>query len=342
MKLSPRDATSYIARPDPGRPGILLYGADPMRVADRRQKIVSHLIGPEGEAEMRLNRVQGADVRKDGALLFDALKEQGFFPGQRCVFVEDATDGCAKPIAAALEGWRPGDAVLVVTAGQLAAKSALRKVFESHPQAYALGIYNDPPGREEIEGIVRESGLDLPDRDAMDGLVALAQTLEPGDFRQTVQKLALYKYGDTSPVTAEDITACAPASTEAAIDDVLDIVSDGSPQKLGPVMRRLEAQGTKPTELMIFALRHFKTLHAVASAPGGPSAGIAALRPPVFGPRRSKLERQAGRWPSLKLQTAIGLLVETDLKLRSAGQTAPDMALVERALLRLTMLGNSR
>lgn len=342
MKLSPRDSLGYIARPDPSRPGILLFGADAMRVADRRIKIIANLIGPEGEGEMRLNRIQGADVRKDGALLFDALKEQGFFPGQRCVFVEDATDTCAKPIDAALNGWRPGDAVLVVTAGQLTAKSALRKVFESHPQAYALGIYNDPPGREEIEGIVRESGLAIPDRDAMDGLVALAQTLEPGDFRQTVQKLSLYKYNDTSPLTAADITACAPASTEAAIDDVLDIVAEGQQQKLGPVMRRLEAQGTKPTELMIFALRHFKTLHAVSSAPGGVSAGIGALRPPVFGPRRSKLERQAGRWRVQKLEMAIGMLVDTDLQLRSAGQTAPDMAVVERTLLRLTMLGNTR
>ena len=36
------------------------------------------------------------------------------------------------------------------------------------------------------------------------------------------------------------------------------------------------------------------------------------------------------------------LLVDTDLQLRSAGQTAPDMAVVERTLLRLTMLGNTR
>ena len=43
MKLSPRDSLGYIARPDPSRPGILLFGADAMRVAERRIKIIANL-----------------------------------------------------------------------------------------------------------------------------------------------------------------------------------------------------------------------------------------------------------------------------------------------------------
>lgn len=339
MKLSPRDARSYVARPDPKRAGILLYGADPMRVATQRQKIIANLIGPEGEGEMRLTRIQGADLRKDATLLGDAAKEQGFFPGQRCAFVEEATDGCTEAIRNALSDWVPGDAVVVVTAGQLAAKSALRKLFEGHPTAYALGIYNDPPGRDEIEATLQEVGLRLPTPEVMQALIALAQTLELGDFRQTLEKLSLYKFDDVTPVTPEDVTACAPASIEAAVDDALNIVADGQPHKLGPVLRRLEAQGTNATLLMIMALRHFRMLHVIASDPGGAAAGVGRLRPPVFGPRRSKLERQGSRWTTDRLQRAIALLVETDLKLRSAGATAPAMALVERALLRLSMMG---
>ena len=50
--------------------------------------------------------------------------------------------------------------------------------------------------------------------------------------------------------------------------------------------------------------------------------------------------RQAQKWGAPKLQQALGLLTETDLKLRSAGQTAPAMALVERALIRLSRLAD--
>jgi DNA polymerase-3 subunit delta len=46
------------------------------------------------------------------------------------VLVEDATDGLAPVVAAALEAWAPGDARLVATGAGLAAKGALRKLFE--------------------------------------------------------------------------------------------------------------------------------------------------------------------------------------------------------------------
>ena len=32
MKLSPREAEGYFARPDPGKTGLLIYGADAMRM----------------------------------------------------------------------------------------------------------------------------------------------------------------------------------------------------------------------------------------------------------------------------------------------------------------------
>lgn len=48
--------------------------------------------------------------------------------------------------------------------------------------------------------------------------------------------------------------------------------------------------------------------------------------------------RQAQGWGARKLEQALTVLTDTDLSLRSAGQKAPQMALVERALIRLAML----
>jgi DNA polymerase-3 subunit delta len=66
------------------------------------------------------------------------------------------------------------------------------------------------------------------------------------------------------------------------------------------------------------------------------------LRPPLYGKRRDRVLRQAQGWGAAKLQTALTILTDTDLQLRSAGQTAPALALMERALIRLAMLGRSR
>ncbi|MEL6570037.1 MAG: DNA polymerase III subunit delta [Pseudomonadota bacterium] len=337
MKLSGGQAQGYLRKPDPAHTGLLLFGADPMRVAGKRQEAILALVGPNGDDEMRMTRIAGADLRKDPALLGDAIKAQGFFPGHRVAFVEDATDGLAKVIDAALADWQPGDAQVVVTAGQLTAKSALRRLFEGHGNAVAIGIYDDPPSRDEIEQALHVAGLSSTNRDVMDQLFALANSLEPGDFRQTVEKLGLYKRGDSEPLTLVDVMACAPQSADVDVDDVLEVVAMGRTDQLGPVLRNLYAQGVAPVTLCIGAMRYFRQLHAVASDPGGAAAGAGRLRPPVFGPRRDRIVRQASAWGRDRLEKALTALTDTDLQMRSAGAT-PDQALMERALIRLAML----
>lgn len=338
MKLTGRDGARYFTKPDPKRLGVLIFGPDPMRIALKRQELIAALIGPQGEEEMRLTRLPASDLRKDPALLGDAIKAASFFPGPRVAFVEDATDVAAPAILAALEDWAAGDPQIVVTAGSLKASSKIRKAFELHSNAYAAGIYNDPPSREDIEADMAKSGLRDVERDAMTDLSNLARELDPGDFRQTLEKLALYKLGDATAVTSHDIANCAPASTEAALDDVLNIVAEGRAPELAPVLRKLQAQGANPVSLCIGATRHFRALYTAASDPGGAAAGISRMRPPIFGPRRDRMLRQAQGWGAPKLERALTYLTDTDLQLRSAGQSAPAMALVERLLLRLSML----
>ncbi|MGB7319559.1 MAG: DNA polymerase III subunit delta [Planktotalea sp.] len=338
MKLSAREASGYFAKPDAGKTGLLIFGPDAMRIALKRQQVIAALIGPNGEEEMRLTRLPAADLRKDPAALIDAMTAQSFFPGPRVAFVEDATDTIAKTIAPALEEWRKGDAQIIVTAGQLNARSGLRKMFESHSNAFAVGIYDDPPSRQEIEAELTRAGITAPDRDVMDDLTVLSRALDPGDFRQTLEKLALYKLNDAAPLSSEDIANCAPTSTEAGLDDVINIVAEARSGEIGPVMRKLQAQGVQPVALCIATLRHFKTLYAAASDPGGAAQGIGKLRPPVFGPRRDRMLRQAQGWGIYNLEAALSLIVDTDLKLRSASQNAPSMALVERCLIRLAMM----
>ncbi len=337
MKLNARDASAFFRKPDPKVAGLLIWGEDAMRVAQRRQEVILGLAGPQAESEMRLTRIAAGDLRKDGAMLIDALKSQGFFPGPRVVFLEAATDGLAPVVDAALKDWRAGDAQLVATAGQLTARSALRKLFEAHPSVFSIGIYDDPPGAEEIAAMLKAAQVPEPDTDGRALLSELSRSLDPGGFRQTIDKLGLYKHDDSTPTTAADITAVAPRSTEADMDALLAVVAEGQAPRIAALLRRLYAQGTTPVSLCIMALRHFRALHSVASDPGGPGAGIARLRPPVWGPRRDAMTRQAGAWGRDRLENAVSLLIETDLQLRSSSR-APSQALVERALIRLAMM----
>ncbi len=337
MKLSTRDANAYLARPDPPKPGLLIYGEDPMRVALKRQEVIAAMIGSEGEAEMRLVRHDGSEARKDPAMVADALRAIGFFPGTRVVLIEEATDGATDALAAALDDWREGDGHLVVTAARLSPASKLRKLFESRPDSFVAAIYDDPPSRGEIETVLKQAGVGEITREAMAEIESLARALDPGDFRQTIEKLALYKRGDPTPLLPEDVAAVAPTSTEADVDEIIDIVAESRTAEIGPLLRRLEAQGATPVGLCIAATRHFRTLCAAATEPDGPAKVFGRSRVPFK--RRDRMIRQAQRWGAVRSGQAIQMLTEADLALRSTAK-APEMALMERTLIRLAMLGN--
>lgn len=337
MKLSGRDAARFFAKPQAGRTGILLYGPDSMRVALKRQSLVEAVIGPDGAQEMRLTRMAGNELRKDRGLLADAIKAQGFFPGPRAVLLEEASDTLAKTITVALSDWQPGDAFVVVTAGQLTARSSLRKLFEGHPNAYAVAIYTDPPTHEEIEATLNKAGLSNLGSAAMADLTALARAIDPGDFDQTMEKLALYKLKDDTPVSPEDVAACAPVTIEASLDDAIHLIAEARAADVVPMMKRLQGQGVNPTTVCIGATRHFRALHAAACHPQGPDTGLARARPPVFGPRKDRMARQARAWGMHRLENALGILTDTDLSLRSA-RPVPARAMLERAFIRIAML----
>ena len=339
MKLNTRDAGAFFRKPDPTVPAVLIYGEDVMRVAMKRQELVLGLIGPEGEAEMRLARMTGADLRSDPAALLDAVKAQSFFPGPRAALVEDATDVVSGTIKTALGEWQPGDATVVTTAGSLTARSTLRKLFEGHKTALCVALYNDPMGRAEIEAELVRAGLKGAGPDVMGALEHLARDLTPGDFRMTLEKIALYKLGDKAPLTVDEVMANAPQTVEAELDDALSALAGGRTGDVAPILQRLEGQGVAPVTLLIMAARHFRTLYALVSAPGGPGQAIGRLRPPVFGPKRDRLLRQAEIWHVEGLEEALTILMDTDLTIRSAGQKAPAMALVGRAFVRLAHLG---
>ncbi|MGQ0611517.1 MAG: DNA polymerase III subunit delta [Paracoccaceae bacterium] len=335
MNLKGAEASRYIARPDPGRAGLLLAGADTMRVAIRRAEAVLALIGPEGEAEMRLTRIAASDLRKSAALLGDALRESGFFPGPRVVLLEEATDGLTGAVEAALADWRAGDASLVVTAGALTGKSTLKSLFDKRADCVSVIFYDEPPSREEIEAELRKAGLARIEDGAMHEIVALSRALEPGDFRQTLDKISLYKHGDPSALTAAEVASLAPATTEAEVEALILAVADGRVADLGPLLQRIAAQGTSPVTICIGALGHFKALHAAASDPAGPAAALKWARGGFR--QREAMQRQAGQWGSRALERALSHLVETDLTLRSTSK-APTMAVMERALLRLATM----
>ena len=338
MKLTSRDVLSFFKSPPKGITGVLIYGNDPMRVSDKRQQLLQSLLGSNADEEMRLARISREILKKEPEQAIDLCKAQGFFPGERALLIEEANETITDIIIKAVEAWKDGDATIIITAGSLKPSSSLRKFFEQKKNTYSVPIYDNPMTKFEVEKIIAESGLQNVTQDSFAQLLTVASELQPGDFKQTVDKLALYKLSDEKPVTYQDIINCTPISNEADIDEVLSVILAGNEFKVSQILGRLSSQGTLPVTLIIAATRHFKALFSIISNPGGVNAGATALRPPIYGPRKEALTNQAQKWGPVKIKTAIKILTATDLQLRSSSQQVPQMALVERLFIRIAML----
>ncbi|RMH50696.1 MAG: DNA polymerase III subunit delta [Alphaproteobacteria bacterium] len=331
MKLRAGDLAGFLRRSPPAA-GLLIHGPDPVAVDLSRDEAVSALLGPGAEAEMRLQRIDAAALRGDPAALQDALHARGFFPGPRAVVVEGAGDGLADLVAAALGNVTPGeDAFLLVTATRLPARSRLRRLFEQARDAAALQLFDDPPGRAEVERILAGAGASAATREAVEMLATLARDIDAGSLRQLCAAVVLHGGGR---VGAEDVAALAPQALEAGLDSAIAAAAEGRGALLARQMARLDAQGVAPTALCVAAGRHFRALLTAACDPGGPEAGLERLRPPVYGPRRAAMLAQIRRLGPAGIEAALRLVHATDLALRS-GAEIPARALVGAALMRI-------
>ena len=183
--------------------------------------------------------------------------------------------------------------------------------------------------------MLQAAGLTALPGDTLRDLMALSRALDPGDFRQTLDRIALYKLGDAAPLSPAEVALLAPGAADSDIDDALHAVAEGRMNDLAPILSRLGAQGVTPVTICIALTRHFRTLHSLLSDPRGAAQAIGALRPPVFGPRRDQLLGQARRWTLAGVEDALRDLTQTDMILRSSSP-APMQALAERAMLRIS------
>lgn len=331
MKIAANRARGFAGRPDPNAAGFLIYGPDPLEVDDLRLRLVATL-SARGEAET--TRMEPQEARRDPAALTDALRATGLFGGMPILLLEGASDGVAPAIATATDGLSTDMGALVVTAGQLPARSRLRKLFEESEALAALPVFPQTFDRAGLEAILREQGLASVSEEALGALAAFAEGADGAEVRAVARTLGLYALDSERPLNAADVEVLLPASLEGEVDAVVEATAARKADAALAAFARIAAQGAGAA----LALgRHFRRLHLLSTASDGPEAAAGRLRPPVFGPRRDSLVRAARAWPPRAAETALRMILDAEFTLRSTGGP-PDRAVVERLIVRLSML----
>ena len=149
----------------------------------------------------RVAELDEATLESDPARLWDEAAALSMMGGRRVVRVRGAGNGLAQTFQNFLAA-PPGDALIVIEAGDLAKSGALRRVFEGADNAAAIPCY--PDDDRELEDVVRSHlksrGLSI-DEGALNYAVSRLGS-DRGVTRSELEKLALYAMGEKTVTEA--------------------------------------------------------------------------------------------------------------------------------------------
>lgn len=340
MKIGPRNIDQFVGRPDPAVRAVLVYGPDGGAVRERAEALCLTVVPDLGDT-FGLVELTPRAISADPALLSDEAAAISFGGGRRVIRIRGAGNDLAERLAAFLDD-PPGDALVVIEAAELAARSKLRSRFEKADNAAAIACYVDEGvGLEAlIRSVIQEAGLRLEPA-ALDYLAANLG----GDrqlTRRELEKIVLYAEPGTT-VSLADAEACVGDGAATSLDDVAMAAGSGDYQALDIALRRCAADGQAPVGVVRAVQRHFHRLHlAVGLRAGGssPDQAMAALRPPVFFKQKDSFRHQINNWSTTTISEAMSILTEAEIACKSTGM--PDEAVCGRALMRIARAARYR
>ncbi|MEQ8746375.1 DNA polymerase III subunit delta [Pyruvatibacter sp.] len=330
MKLKPAEIDRFIKSPPDTVRAALIYGPDLGLVRERARALLNALTDTPDDP-FSVADVEEQTLKGDPARLADEAGAVAMFGGRRVVRVRDAGEAAAKSLDGYLK--LPGDGFVILEAGDLAPRSALRKLTEASKQAAALPCYSDTTENLErlAASMIREAGLQI------DAPVLSTLVEQLGADRQLsrneIEKLILYKGGE-SPVTLDDIAASVGGADGRGLDDAIDSAAGGDMQAFDANFARLIEAGMAPDRIIRTLTMHMQRLHLVlgrVERGGRLDEIVRSLRPPLHFSRQPALRRQCAVWSRRRLDGALAMLADAEAQCRGAGPLS--QAVVARAMM---------
>jgi DNA polymerase-3 subunit delta len=340
MIVSPRDADRFAAAPPPKLRAVLVYGPDAGLVQERAEKLMKSVVADLTDP-FNISDLSEMVLDADPARLADEAAAISMTGGRRAVRVRGAGNGLADLFESFLDD-PPGDALVVVEAGDLAKSAALRKLFEEDDKAAAIACYPDTV--RSLEELVRDAlkteGLSIAPDAIADAVSRLGS--DRGVSRRELEKLALYCRGQKN-VSLDDVRAVMGDEAEARSEEVADAAGAGDFARLDLGLERLWIADTSAIAVIRAAMGHFQRLLLVKETMArgeNLDSAMRRLRPPVHFLRADSFKAQVNRWAPEKLADALDLLLEAEALCKTTA--VPNEAVCGRTLMNIAAMAKAR
>jgi DNA polymerase III subunit delta len=333
--LKAHEVERFLKRPDLEEGALLAYGPDAGLVREVGARLVRHYGGSDA-GSMNIVTLDGSELDADPGRLAVEAKTVSLFGDRRVVRVRGAGKAVVTTLAELLDD--PAGSIVVLEAGNLAPRDALRALVDGHKRGRALPCYPDTD--ETLLRLIGEFFADAGIRADPEVAPALRDILgnDREVTRRELEKLAFYA-AETRELTRDDVLTLCADNAALVIDEILDAAGTGHAARLDAALDRAVAAAVSPQQLNTMALGHFTMLRRWRTeVDAGRSVRdvLDGARPKPHFSRRSALEQQLRLWSDAALGAALERLqlASADSRKRYGLQDT----VVRRALLAVAMM----
>ncbi len=336
MKIRAGETEAFLRAPGTDCRAVLIYGPDAGMVQERADRLCRGIV-PDPTDPFRVVDFGAQSLRDDPARLADEAAALSLTGGRRVVRVRDASDTTTATVKSYLSGGL-GEALVILTGGDLGPRSSLRRLFETESSAAAIPCYTDDASslRDLIAEVLGAEQVTV-DPDALDYLV---QTLgaDRGLSRRELEKLALWA-GPSGTVSLADALALVGDSGAASLDEIAYSALAGDFATADAALSTAQQIGLGPVPVLRAVsglLMRVQTVSRRAASGESLDAVLKSLKPPVFFKRRPQFESLVRRWSTAGLADAFRLILDAEAACKRTG--APAWPLCGRAVLQVATL----
>lgn len=328
MKIDARRLPAFLRDPGACRV-VLLYGEDLGLLRERADALIRAVAGSLDDP-FRVGEI----TRESLAELPAEAAAQALTGGRRAVRVREATDAALDAVKETLAG--KGEALVVLEAPTLPARSKLRTLLDAAPDGAAIGCY--PEEGRDLEATIRETLSATGVSVEPEALTWLAGHLgaDRAATRSELEKLSLY-VGPGGRVDIAAAEACVGDLAGLSMEDALYAATAGEVALADRALELAMAEGLAPVGAIRQAMNHLHRLHRARIAMDAQGLSVAeaarTVRPPLFFRRVPQFTRALALWSAAHLAAGLAGLAAAERNCKRTGY--PDETLARAAILTL-------
>ncbi|HEY9011694.1 MAG TPA: DNA polymerase III subunit delta [Devosia sp.] len=337
--LKAHEVERFLLRPDISEGVFLVYGPDAGLVRESAHRLVRQFGGADAGG-MNLVTLEGNELDGEPGRLAVEAKTASLFGDKRVVRVRNAGKALVMVLTELLDD--PAGAAIVLEAGNLAPKDALRALVESKAMGRALPCY--PDSDETLLKLINDTFAKHGIRAEPDVATTLRDNLgnDREVTRRELEKLVLFS-AETKLLTRHDVLALCADNAALVLDEVIDAMGTGHAARLEEALNRALAAAINPQQLLSSAQLHFATLRrwrAEVDLGKSPSEVLDGARPRPHFSRKSVLLQQVRLWTDDAIAAAAERLHTASADSRKRYELQE--MVVRRALLAVCMMAAER